>query len=499
MSKEVRDLEPSVVWNHFEDLNAVPRPSKKEGRVISFMKSFGNALGLETLQDKIGNVIIKKPATSGLEDRATVILQAHLDMVHQKNSDTEFDFEQQGINSYINGDWVTADGTTLGADNGMGVAAIMAVLSSEEVQNPPIEALFTVDEETGMTGALELDKDILSGSILLNLDTEEDDELSIGCAGGVDTVAKLKYKEESLPDQALQYAISVKGLKGGHSGMEIHLGRGNANKIMNRLIWNCEDSFGLKVNSIEGGSLRNAIPRESFGKIIVNSDDFLTEFSRRKEEIEEELKHTEPELEISIRETSGIDKVIPKDIQKKVLEAIYSVHNGVYRMSSIMTDLVETSSSLAIVSIKNGLFQAESLQRSSFESSKWDIAATIAGPFRLIGCEVSHHGSYPGWAPNTESVILNCVKEQYNIMFGEEPRVLAGHGGLECGIIGERYPDLDMISFGPTIKNPHSPDEKVNIASVGKFWNFLKAILINSPKSSLYVRTCKQGSSELCC
>ena len=478
----VRELEPQVVWNHFEDLNAVPRPSKKEERVIAFIKAFGENLGLDTYVDATGNVIIKKPASPGMEDRKTVIMQAHLDMVHQKNADTNFDFSSQGIISYVEGEWVKAQGTTLGADNGMGVAAIMSVLTSTTMDHPPIEALFTIDEETGMTGAFELEQNKLDGKILLNLDTEDDDEFSIGCAGGIDTNTSKTYATETPQEGSKAYTISVTGLKGGHSGMDIHLGRGNANKIMNRLILMPGD-FGLQISEINGGSLRNAIPRESFATVVVNDIAYYEEFAKRKKAVQAEFSISEPDLKIELSETEMPEKVLNVEDTAQITHVINAIHNGVFRMSAAVDGLVETSSSLARVIVKDGEFKTQSLQRSSVETSKMDIAYTVGAPFHLAGCKVEHTGSYPGWTPNPNSEILTMMKEKYTAMFNEEPHVMACHAGLECGILGERYPGLDMISFGPTIRNPHSPDEKVNIKSVEKFWKFLTEVLKNTPKN----------------
>jgi dipeptidase D len=476
----VRELEPKIVWNHFEDLNAIPRPSKKEERVIAFMKNFGENLGFPTYVDPCGNVIIKKPASKGMEDRQTVILQSHLDMVHQKNSDTVFDFDTQGIQTWIDGEWVKAKGTTLGADNGMGVAAIMSLLISTDIAHPAIEALFTIDEETGMTGAFELEKGILDGTILLNLDTEDDDEFSIGCAGGIDTNTILEYTEVT-PEAKMGFQIVVKGLKGGHSGMDIILERGNANKIMNRLLSVASDNCNLGLAKIDGGSLRNAIPRESLAEISVNPC-FEAKFETRKKEILEEFKTIEPDMEISIESIDVPVKVMDNETSMKVVAAVQSCFNGVFRMSPSIKGLVEASSSLARVKLNDGKFITQSLQRSSVDSSKEDVSKTVGNVFKLIGCNVEYDGSYPGWEPNANSPILTIMKGLYKEQFNEEPIVAACHAGLECGILGERYPGLDMISFGPTIKNPHSPDEKVNIASVQKFWGFLTEVLKNIPK-----------------
>jgi dipeptidase D len=472
---KVRDLLPVELWNNFEDLNAVPRPSKKEERVIEFIKNFGLNLGLSTYVDPCGNVIIKKPASKGSENQKTVIIQSHLDMVHQKNADTEFDFLTQGIQSYIDGDWVTAKGTTLGADNGMGVATIMTLLASSTIQHPAIEALFTIDEETGMTGAFELEKGILEGEILLNLDTEDDDEFSIGCAGGIDTNTSKLYKQEKISG-GIGFEIIVKGLKGGHSGMDIHLERGNANKIMNRILA-LALNYNLQLSQIDGGSLRNAIPRESVAKIVVDSKDFLNQLDDLAAEIKSEFFKSEPDLIIEVNNIDSITHGLSKIDSNELVNAIYSVFNGVFKMSQSIDGLVETSSSLARVILKEGSFITQSLQRSSVESSKLDIAKTIGASFLNIGAEVEHSGSYPGWAPNTDSEILDIMVSLYKNMFDSDPKVQACHAGLECGILNERYPGLDMISFGPTIKNPHSPDEKVNIASVQKFWSLFVEVL----------------------
>jgi dipeptidase D len=476
----IRQLKPTPVWSNFADLNAVPRPSKKEERVIGFMKKFGESLGLETLVDATGNVIIKKPATPGKEDRPTVILQSHLDMVHQKNADTNFDFNSEGIRSFVDGDWVKAEGTTLGADNGIGVASIMSVLQSNDIPHPPLEALFTIDEETGMTGAKGLDESVLEGQILLNLDSEDDDELTIGCAGGIDTNTRMQYSEEAPPAGGVALLLKVKGLKGGHSGIDIHLGRGNANKLMNRLLYKTTDTYGLRVASIDGGSLRNAIPRESTAVVVVpaaQKEAYLTEFAARKKAIQEEFASIEPDLDMTSSETAMPGKVMSAADQDKMLNAVYAVHNGVFRMTPDIPGLVETSSSLARVSVKEGEFVTQSLQRSSIESGKMDVAYTIRAIFESVGAEVDNGGSYPGWAPNAQSDVLKVMESLYEELFGEAPKVAACHAGLECGIIGRHYPGLDMISFGPTIRHPHSPDEKVHIASVQKFWKYLTTAL----------------------
>ena len=485
MSQEVRNLEPKAIWNNFEDLNAIPRGSKKEKKAEIFLKEFGEKLGLETFVDKVGNVIVKKAATAGMEDRKTVILQSHYDMVHQKNADTDFDFDNDGIKSYIDGDWVTADGTTLGADNGMGVASIMVLLESTDIPHPAIEALFTSDEETGMTGAFGLEGGLLDGDILLNLDTEDDDELTVGCAGGVDTTAKREFKLEEVPENSVAYNIKVSGLKGGHSGMDINLGRANANKVMNRLMFGGFTNFGLRISEVNGGSLRNAIPRESFATVTVDNiskEAFETETAIMVENIKNEFAAKELTMDITIEETELPENVMEIGVQEGLIRAIYSCFNGMYRMSDGIEGLVETSSNLSRIILKNGSFESQALQRSSVETGKMDVAYSIRAAFELAGCDVEHAGSYPGWQPNMKSSILASMKGLYKEMYQEDVKVMACHAGLECGILGTNYPDVDMISFGPTINNPHSPDEQVNIVSVQKYWNFLLATLRDTPK-----------------
>ncbi|OMQ13603.1 aminoacyl-histidine dipeptidase [[Flexibacter] sp. ATCC 35103] len=484
MSQEIRNLEPKALWNKFADLNAVPRPSKKEERVIEFMKDFGNSLGLETFEDEIRNVIIRKPATPGMENRKAIVMQGHLDMVHQKNADTVFDFDTQGIDMYVDGDWVRARGTTLGADNGLGVATIMAILESKDIPHPAIEALFTIDEETGMTGALNLKGGILQGQILLNLDTEEDDEIDIGCAGGIDVTATRTYNEEEVPEGSVGHIITVKGLNGGHSGMDINKGLGNANKIMNRLLFDAFENFGLQVAEINGGSLRNAIPRESVAKVIISEmfdEAYIFDMQEIINDIKTEYKTTEPNLSIEIVKCDTPEKVMDLGVQEGIIRAIYAAHNGVYRMSADMDDLVETSNNIARVIVKDGEISIGCLTRSSVETSKFDLANALRSAFELVGCEVELSGSYPGWTPNVNSEILDTLVGIYEKQNNEKPKVVACHAGLECGILGTNYPDMDMISFGPTIHGAHSPDERASISSAQKYWKFVLEILSNIP------------------
>jgi len=482
---QVRDLEPIVVWNHFEDLNAVPRPSKNEEQIRTFMLDFGKRLELKTSVDKIGNIVIKKPASPGMESKETVIIQSHVDMVHQKNSDTDFDFNTQGIISWIDGEWVKAKGTTLGADNGMGVASAMALLSSKEIDHPALECLFTVDEETGMTGAKHLDGSLLSGKILLNLDTEDDDEISIGCAGGIDTNTRYQYTSEETERGSVAFRIDLKGLKGGHSGMDIHLGRGNANLLLNRLIFELTKSCKVRLAEFDGGSLRNAIPREGYAIVAIAEsevDNFKDAFASNASLIGGEYSEAEPNLNFTLESAELPQKVINMDDQNKILGVIYTTPNAVWKMSDKISGLVETSSSLARVIIKDGQFITQSLQRSMIESGKDDIANALRLNYNSIGAEVVQSGEYPGWSPNPNSKILEIVENKYVELFRDKPRVEACHAGLECGILQEHLNGCDMVSFGPTIKNPHSPDEKVNIKSVQKFWGFLLDILKEIPE-----------------
>lgn len=482
MSKEVRALEPKELWNNFADLNAVPRGSKKEERVIQFMVDFGNNLNFETIVDPVGNVIIKKPAYKGFENRKTIVMQSHLDMVHQKNSDTIFDFDTEGIKMKIDGEWVKADGTTLGADNGLGVAAIMSVLASSTIKHPAIEALFTIDEETGMTGAMGLQGGYLDGEILLNLDTEDDNEIDIGCAGGVDITVQNSYNEVNTPTNSTGFSISVTGLNGGHSGMDIDKGLGNANKIMNRVLYEAQDF--LRVSEINGGSLRNAIPRESFATIAVYNSQksaFLKKTKRTIKDIKADFKTVDPNLDIEISTVSVPKKVMTTISQTSLLKALYAAHNGVYRMSADMEGLVETSNNVARVIVKDEEVTILCLTRSSIETSKTDLANTLTATFELAGYTVTKSGSYPGWKPNVDSPILTVLSDTYEKMYGCKANVVACHAGLECGILGTNYPEMDMISFGPTIHGAHSPDERANIKSSQKFWDFLLTILENIP------------------
>ncbi|MEA3505760.1 MAG: aminoacyl-histidine dipeptidase [Bacteroidota bacterium] len=485
MSKEITNLEPKLLWEHFYSLTQIPRPSKKEERITQFIKEFGEGLNLETKVDHVGNVLIRKPATKGYEDRRTLILQGHIDMVPQKNNDIKHDFEKDPIDAYIDGDWVTARGTTLGADNGMGVAATMAVLSDNTLEHGPIEGFFTVDEETGMTGAFEVTDDFLAGDILLNLDSEDEGELYIGCAGGVDTIAEFQNKRANTPAGVKAYKILVTGLKGGHSGLDINLGRGNAIKLLNRLMWESAKQHDLLVSEYNSGDIRNAIPREGDAIVVVPEtkaaefESFVAEFNTTAKA---EISTIDPGLEISVAPVATPKDIMEKESQKNLLNAIYGVPNGVFSMVAEIPDVVETSTSMGVIKFDNDKITVITLQRSSVDSRKTDLGNMIRSIFEQAGAEVEHSGAYPGWNPDVNSPILKSMKEVYEQEFGKTPAVKVIHAGLECGLIKSKYPSMDAISFGPTIRFPHSPDEKVNIATTVKFWNFLIYTLKNAPK-----------------
>lgn len=484
MNEAIRKLEPTAMWNNFADLNAVPRPSKKEEKVIQFIKAFGETLNLPTYVDEVGNVIIKKNATKGMEDKVTVVLQSHLDMVHQKNASTTFDFNTQGIEMMIDGDWVKANGTTLGADNGIGVASIMALLQSTDIPHPAIEALFTIDEETGMTGALSLKGGLLNGKIMLNLDTEDDNELTIGCAGGVDVTATGSYTMD-VPKNDTAFKLSIKGLTGGHSGMDIHKGRGNANKLMNRLLSDLTKNLSVEIAVIDGGSLRNAIPRESVAEIVISSTD-VSLFKERVKAyegiIKAEYHSTDPHVTITVDACEKGPKVLNPDFQNHILRSVYACPNGIYRMSPDIAGLVQTSNNIARVIIKDGNYQIQCLTRSSVDSEKTDLKEAIVSAFELSDATVNTAGAYPGWTPKPDSAIVKLMSELYTKRYNESAKVSACHAGLECGILGTNYPDMQMISFGPNITGAHSPDEKVQISSVQKYWGFLLDTLSRIPE-----------------
>ena len=485
MNNEIRLIEPISLWNNFTDLNSVPRPSKEEERVIDFLIQFAKRLNLDYFQDSIGNLIINKPSTIDMKNHKKIVLQSHVDMVHEKNNDIDFDFKNSGINMKIDGDWVKAKGTTLGADNGLGVATIMSVLESNNISHPDIEALFTVDEETGMTGALNLDGNALKGEILLNLDTEEDDEICIGCAGGIDITITKEYHLEAVDLDSKFVKILVNGLTGGHSGAEIHKGLGNSNKILNTLLKNLDSKYNIRICEIKGGNLRNAIPRESFSVIQIQNQDYSdiedkvnNFFNSNKTKYD----YLDPNFSISLSSSEGEYKPLSKLDHKNIIESIDACPNGVFLMSKTIDNLVETSNNLASIIVKDGSIEIKCLTRSSIEKSKEELSDLISNIFKNKGFEIKLSGGYPGWEPNMNSEILDVAVNCYKKLNNEDPKVNVIHAGLECGIIGSHYPEMEMISFGPTILGAHSPDEKASISSTKKFWKFLTEILKNIPK-----------------
>ena len=480
----IKDLEPNGLWRNFYALTQIPRPSKKEEKAVAFIKEFGEKLGLETIVDKVGNIIIRKPATPGYEDRMGVILQAHIDMVPQKNSDKVHDFEKDPIETRIEDGWVKANGTTLGADNGVGAAAAMAVLEATDLVHGPIEALFTIDEETGMTGANALESGVLKGDILINMDSETEGELYVGCAGGIDTCGYFTPKFEDVPAGSKAFQLIVKGLKGGHSGMDIILGRANANKVMNTLLLMATDKFNVRVADIQGGSLRNAIPRESFVTITVpeaNAEALAAYVPEFEAVVKEQFAAVEPEMSITIVPTEMPVKVIDKQTIANLIEAVAKYPNGVIAMSKDFEGTVETSSNLAIVKLDGDKIMTASLQRSLDDASKDKLAEQMRKVLTDCNAEAESTGSYPGWKPNINSPILHTMKKVYEDKYGKTPKIMVIHAGLECGILGSKYPNWDMVSFGPTLVFPHSPDEALKIDTVPLFWDFLAETLKNVP------------------
>ena len=478
----MKNLQPKSLWENFYSLTQIPRPSGKKEEISAFVADYGRSLGLETIVDEIGNVLIRKPASAGYENHPGVILQGHLDMVPQKNSDKVFDFEKDPIEAYVedNGEWVTANGTTLGADNGIGVATAMAILADKDVIHPPLEALFTVDEETGMYGAFALKGGLLQGKTLLNLDSETEGELYMGCAGGVDTTARFDYEPVATEEGDVALRVSIKGCKGGHSGCDIHLQRANAIKLLFRFLKDTVANYEARLACVEGGSLRNAIPREASAVITIPAEG-VDEMKQLVAEYEDlfvrEYDGVEDNIRFSAVEVECPEKEMPEDTQDFLIHAVTLCPHGVYRMIPEMPDIVETSNNLAMVNTENNQITVMCLTRSSVESRKEELRQIIQSAFALAGAETEFTGAYPGWKPNLHSHILEVMKDVYHKEFGNTPRIITIHAGLECGIIGRNYPGMDMISFGPTIEHPHSPDERVNIAMVQKFYHLLLATL----------------------
>ncbi len=486
MNKDILTLQPQAVWKYFSEILNIPRPSKKEEKIIAYLLEFGRTHNLETLQDEIGNVLIRKPATKGMEDRASVVLQSHIDMVCEKNSDKVHDFDNDPIESHIEGEWVKANGTTLGADDGIGVAAQLAVLTASDIQHGPIECLFTIDEETGLTGAFGLKPGFLKSNILLNLDSEDEGQLFIGCAGGQDTLAWLPFDYEPAPENHSAFQIMVSGLTGGHSGDDINKGRGNANKILNRFIWENRTDFQLKLHHFDGGNLRNAIAREATAIVLVPTEKakaLAEKLEQFKVMSQAEFSVTEPNLDVNIKSIDLPETIIDEDSLFALTNAIYACPHGVLAMSPTMENFVETSTNLASIKFLENEIQLTTSQRSSVESEKHDATNMVKSVFKLAGAHTKTSDGYPGWKPNPDSPIVDLSAASYRKLFNQEPEVLAIHAGLECGLIGDKYPEMDMISFGPTIKGAHSPDERLHIESTIKFWDLLIEILKNIPKA----------------
>lgn len=475
-------LKPASVWRYFSEIMAIPRPSKHEEKISAYLQKFGKDHNFETLSDELGNVLIRKPASKGYEQSQGVCLQAHMDMVCEKNSDKVFDFLKDGIQPVLDGEWLTADGTTLGADDGIGVAAILAILDDDTIEHGPLEALFTVDEETGLTGAGGLSTEWLRSDILLNFDDEDEGEFCIGCAGGIDTTVAIDYTTRYCPAGEVAYRVKVSGLKGGHSGDDINKGLGCANKMLTRILWNATDKYKIGLARIDGGNLRNAIAREAYADIVVAKEydaDFQKMVADFREHLTFEFRSTEPDLKVELIPIDMPQLLIDRDTQYNLLNSLFACAHGVLAMSREIPNFVETSTNLASVKMDDKQIHIATSQRSSVESAKFAAAQKIEATFRMIGAHVSHGDGYPGWTPNPASRVLKVGVETYKNMFGHEPIVRAIHAGLECGLIGEKYPKMDMISYGPTLRGVHSPDERIEIKTVQMFWDLTLQILKN--------------------
>ena len=477
----MKDLQPQIVWNHFYEITQIPRPSKKEEKIRAYLQEFGKKNNLPTRTDEAGNVLITKPATPGYENKKTVILQSHMDMVCEKNSNVEHDFEKDSIQTEIDGEWLRAKGTTLGADNGIGMALMLGVLASDNIKHPPLECLFTTDEETGLTGAFALSNDMLTGDVLINLDSEDDGEIFVGCAGGIDTTATFNYQTKKTPKGYFAFSVSVSGLSGGHSGDDIDKHRANANKLLNRILWNMLRDMDLRLVKIDGGNLRNAIPREASATACVpykEKENVRVIFNRVVSDIEEEFQNIETKMRIELHSDETPKETLTKKSTRKLLNALYACPHGIKKMSMDMPGLVETSTNLASVKMKEGeQIIITTSQRSSVESAKYDIAHQVEAVLKLAGCKVTHGDGYPGWKPNLNSEILKVAEKSYKKLYKTEPKVKAIHAGLECGLFLKKYPHLDMISIGPTMRGVHSPDERLHIPAVGRAWEWLSDIL----------------------
>ena len=483
----LNNLEPKLVWEIFEEITKIPRCSKKEEKIRQFLIDWSKKHNIEVKTDKAGNVLMKKPATPGYENKVPLVLQSHMDMVCEKNSDVPHNFDTDPIKIKIENGWVTAEGTTLGADDGIGMAAQMAILIDDSIEHGPIEALFTVDEETGLTGAFQLEENFFEGKILLNLDSEDEGEIFIGCAGGIDTIAYMNFHTNPTPASHHALKVTISGLKGGHSGDDINKNRGNAIKILNRYLWNINKKYGIELHKFEGGNLRNAIPREAYAIFTVpnkNKEEARAYFNMFIADIENEIKLVEPNIKLEMESHDKPQCVIDSKTKNNLLNSIYGLPNGVISMSKRMPGLVETSTNLASIKfIDDNTIEITTSQRSEIDSAKYDIANSIESVFNLSGAKVEHNSSYPGWTPNPDSQILKVAVASYKKLFNKQPVVRSIHAGLECGLFLEKYPYLDMISFGPTLRNVHSPDERIEIETVKKFYDLLKEIIKNSPEN----------------
>lgn len=478
-------LTPQPVWNWFSQLCAIPHPSKHEEQLAEYIVNWANDKGLNVVRDNVGNIILKKPATPNFENRKGVIMQAHLDMVPQKNNDTKHDFTKDPIKPYIDGDWVTAKGTTLGADNGIGLCAILAVFDDDTIEHGPLEALLTVDEEAGMTGAFGVEAGFLDGDILLNTDSEDEGEVYMGCAGGIDATAKFEIEFEIAPENHAAVSLVIEGLKGGHSGVDIHLGRANANKLLTRVLFELAPKYDVRLVSIDGGSLRNALPREASAELLIpeqNLTNFQADVQLWCATFKQELSHVESDLAIFVDPSDSESQVFTRDFQTRLLAAIYGVPHGVYRMSDEIEGIVETSNNIGVIQTRHTHVSVQCLIRSLMDSRRIDVQNTVGSIFSLAGANIEFSGAYPGWKPDTSSQAMTVVRDTYQELFGEIPKIMVIHAGLECGLFKDAYPHWDMVSYGPTIRFPHSPDEKVLIDTVDRFWQLTLAILKNIPE-----------------
>ncbi len=484
MANVLSGLKPEAVWNYFEEITKVPRPSKKEEKIIAYMIDWAKKMGFEYKTDKLGNVVVKKPATPGMENRKTICIQGHLDMVCEKNSDVEFDFDNDPLQIYVDGDWIKAKGTTLGADNGIGIAMGMAIMTTEGIEHPAIELLGTLDEETGLTGAIQLGTDLLDAEILINLDSEEDGAFTIGCAGGLNTSGTYKYEADAFPSDATAFQMSLKGLRGGHSGIEIHDGRANAAKLLTRIVWNLLRKYGVNLSSFNSGNKHNAIPREAFAVVAVPNatvQEFKDVVAKCNETMQKEYATKEPNLILTAEEVKAPSKIMKNEFAKRLMSSFYAMPHGVIRMSPDIKGLVQTSTNFAIIETRENEIYVLTSQRSSVETEKKFVEGMVVSALELGGAAVQSGDGYPAWEPNVNSPILNQAKDIFIKMYGREPKIEAIHAGLECGLIGEKYPGIDMLSFGPELQDVHSPDERINIPSTERCWNLLVEIVKNTP------------------